>query len=128
MKTMNCIVCAITMLLCISCKTTHQFVACEDITSTSERSWLTDIVQTGVSLYGGAKLISIDKIIYSVGSETTTYTGFDVIYETVCCDFPNEYIYNCEGEIIANYGGGWADCSGQCDIVVHSKTNIYKAR
>lgn len=126
MKKIHCIVCATAMLLCISCKTTHQFVACEDVTSTSERSWLTAIVQTGVSQQG-QKLISVDKITYSVGSEMTTYTGFEVIYEMKCCDIPYKFIYNCEGEMITNYGG-IAGCSGQCDIVIHSRKTIYKAR
>ena len=118
------IIFAISTLLLISCKT-PQLVSCEDVTRTNDLPWLTSIVQQGVTALG-QKLVSIDKIVYSTENSNTTNIGFEVVYETRCCDIPSEFIYDCDGEVITYYGG-INGCNGECDITIRSRTRIYTA-
>lgn len=124
MKTIRCIIYAVAMLLCISCKT-NEFVSCEEITNTNDAPWLSSITKTGIT-QAGQKLVSIDKITYVNDSLYTIYIGFDVLYEKLGYDIPYEYIYNCEGKIITSYGG-IAGCNGECDLQISSRLNIYTA-
>ena len=116
---------AVSMLLLVSCKT-PQLVSCGDVSRANDLPWLAAIVQKGSTTFD-QKLVSIDKIVYSTADSETTYTGFDVLYESVCCDIPNEFIYNCDGEEIAFYGG-IAGCSGECDLKILSRTNLYPGK
>lgn len=125
MKLVHCIICATAMLVCISCKT-PQLAACGDVSKTSDLPWLETIVQKGAT-WRGQQLLKIDKITYSHEDSNTTYVGFVVYYETICCDAPDEYIYNCEGEVITIYGGV-AGCAGECHLQIHSRTNLYTAQ
>ena len=93
------------------------------MTQTSDKPWLAAIEQKGESPQGQF-LQSIDKITYTIDASETTYTGFDVLYEKVCCDIPYEYIYDCDGEIITSYGGK-TDCEGECNIKITSRKNIF---
>ena len=120
-------ICAAVLLLCIGCKT-QELVSCEDVSKTADMPWLASIVQTGVNPTGGAKLESIDKIVYSLDSTSnTTHVGFFVRYEPKCCDIPGSYIYDCDGKIITTYGG-ILGCSGECNIKIRSNTNLYTAK
>ena len=120
-------ICAAVLLLCIGCKT-QELVSCEDVSKTADMPWIASIVQTGVNPAGGAKLKSIDKIVYSLDStSTTTHVGFFVRYEPKCCDIPGSYIYDCDGKIITTYGG-ILGCSGECNIKIRSNTNLYTAK
>ena len=126
MKAFHYFVYAMTMMLCIGCKT-QEVVSCEDVAKTSDMPWLASIVKEGVSMQG-QKLESIDKIIYSTdNTSAATHIGFYVVYEDMCCDIPGAYIYDCDGNIITSYGG-IAGCTGECNINIRSKNNLYTAR
>ena len=118
------IIFAISMLLLISCKT-PQLVSCEDVTRTNDLPWLTSIVKKGTTEHG-QKLVIIEKIVYSTESSNTTHTCFAVYYESICCDIPYIFLYNCDGEVITYYGG-INGCNGECDITIRSRTRIYTA-
>ncbi len=125
MKNIRYIAYAITLLLCNSCKT-QQLVPCEDVRKTTDMPWLTAIVQQGET-WNGQKLLSIDKITYTKDDSNTTSVGFDIRYELKCCDFSYDFIYNCDGEVITSYGGH-VDCSGECDIKILTRINLYTAQ
>jgi len=128
MKKVHFLFYVIVLLLCIGCKTQQDLVSCEDVAKTTDMPWLASIVQAGVSTDGGAKLESIDKIIYSTDSTNTAiHVGFYVRYELKCCDIPGGYIYDCDGKILTVYGG-IVGCTGECDIKIRSKTNLYTAK
>jgi len=114
-------ICSISMLF-VACKT-QQLVPCEDVRKTTDMPWLTAIVQKGQS-WEGQKLLRIDKITYTTDDSNTTHVGFEVRYETMCCDIPGEYIYDCDGEVITCYGG-IAGCTGECDIKILTRVTIY---
>ena len=125
MKTINYIVCALALLMCFGCKT-PQLVTCEEVSKANDLPWLASIVKTGRTSWD-QKLIRIDKITYSVGIEEVLYIGFDVLYESQCCDIPDEFIYNCDGEEITEIGG-IAGCTGECEMTIHSRINLYTAK
>ena len=124
MKRIYFIAYAITLLLCVSCKTQEIF-SCEDVTQTSEIPWLSAIIEKGPTWFG-QKLLKIDKIVYSTNDSNTTHIGFNVFYEIICCDIPHEYIYDCDGNKITIYGG-IDGCGGVCAIKVLSRINLYSA-
>ena len=113
---------AIVLLSCFSCRTLDM---CEDVRRPKDLPWLDSIAQTGMSIVG-QKLLSIDKIEYVLGDSNTTYIGFCTYYERKV-DVPSKYIYDCNGVVIANYGGLWG-CSGECDLKILSSRNIYTAK
>jgi hypothetical protein len=116
MKSRFFILYAFALLLCVGCKT-QELATCDEVTQTSDKPWLAAIVQKGESSQGQF-LQSIDKITYTIDDSETTYTGFDVRYETV------EYIYDCDGETVVYYGGT-DGCQGACEIKILSRKNIY---
>ena len=125
MRTIRIYALTIVLLLCISCKT-QQLVTCEDVTKANDMTWLSSIVKTGITPLG-QKLVRISKIIYSEEGTNTTSVGFYIEYETMCCDIPDAFIYDCDGEIITTYGG-IAGCQGECSLKVLSSTAIYTAK
>ena len=124
MKSIYFIAYAITLLLCVSCKTQEIF-SCEDVTQTSEMPWLSAIIEKG-STREGQKLLKIDKVYYTIDDSNTTHVGFAVFYEIICCDIPHTFVYNCDGERIAYYGG-FSGCSGECGTEVISYVTLYSA-
>ena len=116
------LLCALCAVILTGCKT-QQLVPCEDVRKTTDMPWLTAIVQKGQS-WEGRKLLRIDKITYTTDDSNTTHVGFEVRYETMCCDIPGEYIYDCDGEVITCYGG-IAGCTGECDIKILTRVTIY---
>lgn len=128
MKKIIFFICSITLLLCVSCKTQESFsesFSCEDVSKTSEMPWLTAIIEKGPTREG-QKLLKIEKLFYRVGESSTKHVGFAVFYEVICCDIPHTFVYNCEGECIASYGG-INGCSGECDTEVISHVTLYTA-
>ena len=121
-KTIRCIICVIALLSCFSCRTLEM---CEDVRRPKDLPWLDSIAQTGMT-YVGQKLLSIDKITYTLDDSNTSYIGFCAYYEKKV-DVPSKYIYNCDGEVIVNYGGLWG-CSGECDLKILSSKNIYTTK
>ena len=125
MKTIRLVICTLSTLMCLGCRTQTQLVLCEDVTRATDMPWIASLVKTGSSSLG-QKLEKIDRITYSQEGSNSTNMGFYVIYEYKCCDIPNEYIYNCDGDIISIYGG-IAGCEGECRLKILTRTNIYKA-
>ena len=120
MKTIRCIICAAIVLFFFSCKTLDM---CGDVKSVDELPWLEQAVQ--IRAYSGQKLLSVNKIIYSIGA--IKHSGFEVEYEIICCDVPYLYIYDCDGEVVTDYGG-MTGCAGHCNAKVLSRKNIYTAK
>ena len=114
---------AIVLLLCFSCRTLDM---CEDVRRPKDLPWLDSIAQTGVSIVG-QKLLSIDKITYTLDDSSTSNVGFYVTYEKKGKDMPSKYIYNCDGQVITYYGG-ILGCNGECDLKILSSRNIYTAK
>lgn len=126
MRATKLLLIVLSCMLVIGCKTQKELVSCEEVANINDVSWLSSIKQKGATQQG-QQLISIDKITYSKEGSDIIYTGFDVRYETKCCDIPSEFIYDCDGENITFYGGV-AGCSGECDINIRSRTNLYTAK
>ena len=128
MKKIIFFICSITLLLCVSCKTQESFsesFSCEDVSKTSEMPWLDTIIDKGPTVFG-QKLLKIEKVYYTVDGSNTTHVGFAVFYEQICCDIPHTFVYNCDGECIATYGGIFG-CDGECDTEVISHVTLYTA-
>lgn len=117
---------ALVVVFLVACKSQQQVSLCERVTQPREMPWLYSIVEEGVSPLG-LQLVKIDKILYTIDESNTTNTGFEIQYEAKCCDMPNDYIYDCDGEVITEYGG-FAGCSGECDIKILSRECIYERR
>lgn len=115
----NIIIFAVVMLLSVltGCKT--QMVSCEDVKHINEISWLAR------KSPHGQKLESVDKIVYKLPQGDTNYIGYNIQYEPMCCDIPSQFICDCDGNIITEYGG-YDGCMGECDIEIISRVNIYK--
>ena len=111
---------AIVLLSCSSCRTLDM---CGDVKSVDELPWLEQAVQ--IRACSGQKLLSVNKIIYSIGA--IKHSGFEVEYEIICCDVPYLYIYDCDGEVVTDYGG-MTGCAGHCNAKVLSRKNIYTAK
>lgn len=124
MKKIHIVAYVFALLVCIGCKT-QELVTCEEVRKTSDLPWLEAIVQKGVS-WEGQKLLNIDKITYTTDDSNTSQVGYEVKYEFRCCDIPDIYIYNCNGEMITSYGGIWG-CNGVCDLNIIARKNLYSA-
>ena len=120
MKTIRCVICATAVFFFFSCRTLDM---CGDVKNIDELPWLEQAAQNRA--YIGQKLLSVNKIIYSIGA--IRYSGFEVEYEIICCDVPYLYIYDCDGEVVTDYGG-MTGCAGHCNAKVLSRKNIYTAK
>ena len=126
MKRMYKILCCAFMLtIFMACKS-QQLQVCEKVTSYTQVPWIKQFVEKGKNPSGGGQLISIDRVTYVIEDSNTEGYGFEINYELVCCDIPNRYVFDCDGNNLTFYGG-IAGCNGECSIKILSRTNIYTA-
>jgi len=111
-----------------ACKTyVNPPCGCKDTHKPSDLPWLNEILTTKVSTFG-ADLVSVDKVYYREAADDNTLSiGILVEYEPMCCDISGQFLYDCDGNLVTEYGGV-AGCIGQCDIAVISRENIFKAK
>jgi len=112
----------IALLVFTGCQ--QQLSVCESVKKTSDLPWLDELVQFH-SAAEGPDIQSVEKITYSIPESNTTYVGFYVVIGTEPRTIEN--VYDCDGNLITQYGGVQA-CTGQCDIVILSRTTIYESK
>ena len=103
------------------CKT-QQISVCEDVKDPTQLPWLKELVKNG---YRDARVIQVEKVTYRSEEKNTEGTGFVVSYEPLCCDLIWPGIYDCDGNVLNEYGGIAGGCYGDCSIVILSRTTIY---
>lgn len=114
--------------LCTLCACTPPLpCGCRDTRNPSDMPWLNEILTSKVSAFG-ADLVSVDEVYYrEAADDNTLLIGILVEYEPMCCDIPGKFLYDCDGNLVTEYGG-IAGCIGQCDIAVVSRETIYKVK
>ncbi len=119
---------ALFILLLAGCR--QPVSVCEGVKQPSDLPWLADMIQTGLVQTFPSDTFPIEyvkKVFYTKPESKTTNVGFIVEYHYPqgSADYIGAELYDCDGNILASYGG-WLGCYGLCDITVTYETIIYQ--
>ena len=111
-----------TLIMMCSCQS--QLKMCENVTKPSDLPWMEERILEAEQT--GYPIVNIDKVYYTIAESNTTNVGYIIGWDAgPGYDVIGSGLYDCEGNSLATYGG-YAGCSGLCNITITSRINIYR--
>ena len=110
-----------TLIMLCSCQS--QLSMCEKVTKPSDLPWMEEMIRKAEER--GVPITTIVKVYYTIGESKTTNVGYRISWETPAgYDIIGAELCDCEGNHLASYGG-YAGCTGLCNITITSQITIY---